>query len=75
MNNDYEKKNFYEIVNNMKLKMIKNILRGGFALDEGETYEVDSVVVDSYKIKIPMRQKNRFKYVLVNEDEGELVDE
>jgi len=47
MNNDYEKKNFYEIVNNMKLKMIKNILRGGFALDEGETYEVDSVVVDS----------------------------
>jgi len=58
----------------MKLKMIKNILRGGFALDEGETYEVDSVVVDSYQIKVPMRQKNRFKYVLVSDDEGELVD-
>jgi len=58
----------------MKLKIIKNILRGELAFDEGEIYEVDSVVVNSYRIKVPMKRQGKFKYVLIGEDEGELID-
>lgn len=43
-------------------------------LQKGGIYQVLDIVVDSYKIAVPMKRKGKFKHVLVNEDEGELVD-
>lgn len=37
-------------------------------------YEVEEIIVDSYKIKVPMKQKGKFRYALVKDDEGELVN-
>ncbi len=42
-------------------------------LGKDRVYEVDSVVGDCYRIKIPMVQKGKFKYALVGDDEGILV--
>ncbi len=57
----------------MKLKITKNILRGNLVLNEGEIYEVDKVVGDSYRIKIPMKRYKKFHYALIKDDEGVLV--
>lgn len=43
-------------------------------LKEGETYEVDSIVQDCYRIRVPMKQRGKFRYALVEDGEGELVD-
>ncbi len=64
----------------MKLKILKDKyipthVLNGIELKKGKVYEVDKVVVDSYRIKIPMKQKSKFRYALVKEDEGELIDE
>lgn len=59
----------------MKLKLLKDklITRDCF-LKAGSVFEVEDIVIDEYKIKIPMKQKNRFRYVLVKDDEGVLVE-
>lgn len=60
----------------MKIKMLKNKwVLPKVILERGTTYEVDSVIVDSYRIKIPMKRQGKFKFALIGEDEGELVDE
>lgn len=46
-------------------------------IEKGKTYEVDQeqpIVTDMYKIKVPKRQQGKFRYALVSDDEGELVD-
>jgi len=46
-------------------------------LEEGKIYELDEeqpIIENVYKIKIPMKQKRKFRYALLKEDEGELVD-
>jgi len=37
-------------------------------------YEVLDIVGDTFKIAIPMKRKGKYKYALVSENEGELVD-
>lgn len=60
----------------MKLKIIVNNERlRELGIEKDKTYEVDSVVVDSYRIKVPMKRQGKFKYILIGEDAGELVDE
>ncbi len=54
-----------------KLKMLVN--KPFIGVKEGEVFEVDKVVVDSYRIKVPMKQKGKFYYALIKDDEGELV--
>lgn len=59
----------------MNLKITQQTLRlTELGIERGKTYEVDSVVVDSYRIAVPMKRQGKFKYALVGEDEGELVD-
>lgn len=58
----------------MKLKILTNITRGDLTLEKDKTYEVEEIVQDTYKIKVSMKQKGKFKYVLINDDEGELID-
>lgn len=43
-------------------------------IEKDKTYEVEDIIQDTYKIKVPMKRQEKFKYVLVGEDEGELVD-
>lgn len=60
---------------NMKLKITQRtprLLELGISKDK--TYEVDSVIVDSYRVKVPMKRAGTFNYALVGEYEGELVD-
>jgi hypothetical protein len=60
----------------MKLKMLKDrFVDKGINLEKDKTYEVDSVVVDSYRIAVPMKRKGKFKYALVGDDEAQLLDE
>ncbi|HEX9504110.1 MAG TPA: hypothetical protein VF974_07415 [Patescibacteria group bacterium] len=46
----------------------------GITLEKDKTYEVEDIIQDTYKIKVPMKRQGKFKYVLVGESEGELVD-
>lgn len=57
----------------MKLKVLTDVARGSIQLKKGDIFEVEDVVVDTYKIKIPKKQKNRFTYVLVNDNEAILL--
>lgn len=59
----------------MRVKILKErqILKD-LKIEEGKVYEILAVIGDSYKIALPMKQKNKTKHVLVNEDEGVLVD-
>lgn len=46
-------------------------------LEKGKLYEIaedQEIVVDAYRIKIPKKQKGKFDYALIKEDEGELID-
>jgi hypothetical protein len=46
-------------------------------IEQDKTYEIDKeqpIVIDMYKIKVPMKQKGKYRFALVNENEGELVD-
>lgn len=59
----------------MKLKMLKDRqIYNGLNLEKDKTYEVLDIIQDTYKIAVPMKRQGKFKHVLVNEDEGELVD-
>lgn len=44
-------------------------------IEKDTTYEVEDIIQDTYKIKVPMKRQGKFKYALVGEDEGELLDE
>ena len=55
----------------MKLKALINKPEIGFI--KNSLYEVEEIVQDTYKIKIPMKQKGKFKYALIKDDEGVLV--
>jgi hypothetical protein len=59
----------------MNLKIIQQTPRlTELGIEKGKTYEVLEIVQDTYKIAVPMKRKGKFTQVLVNEDEGELVD-
>lgn len=58
----------------MNLKILTNIKRGDIELKKDEVYEVVDIIQDTYKIKVMKKQKEKFRYVLVKEDEGELID-
>ena len=59
----------------MDIKILKDrqILKD-LAIKVGQIYEVLDIVVDMYKIAIPMKHKGKFRNILVSEDEGELID-
>lgn len=60
----------------MKLRITKQTSRlTELGIEKDEEYEVLDIIQDTYKIAVPMKRKEKFKHVLVNEDEGELVDE
>jgi hypothetical protein len=59
----------------MKLKMIINKQMGVVTLEKDKEYKVTEIVQDCYKVKVPMKRKGRFWNVLVQDDEGELLDE
>lgn len=56
----------------MKLKALIN--KPEINLKKGQLYEIDEIIQDCYRIKVPMKQKGKFKYALVKDDEGVLVD-
>lgn len=59
----------------MKLKITTTTPRlTELGIEKDKTYEVDSVVVDSYRIAVPMKRAGKFKYALIGEDEGKLVE-
>lgn len=46
-------------------------------IEKDKIYEVDedqSIVVDKWKILVSMKRKGKFRFALISEDEGELVD-
>ncbi len=42
-------------------------------LEKDKTYEVEDIIQDTYKIKIPKKQKGKFLYALVKDSEGVLL--
>lgn len=58
---------------NLKILTDKKFLET-CVVKKGEFYEVLDIVQNTYKIAVPMKRKGKFKHVLINEDEGELVD-
>lgn len=58
----------------MRLKMLTDVQRGNIELKKGESFEVEDVIQDTYKIKVSKKQKNKFTYVLVNDGDGVLVN-
>lgn len=56
----------------MKIKSLIN--KPEIHLERGKLYEVEDVIQDCYKIKIPKKQKGKFDYALLSEDEGVLID-
>lgn len=59
---------------NIKMLQNREVLKD-LTLQKDKIYEVLDIVQDSYKIAVPMKRKGKFKYVLIGEDEGELLDE
>ncbi len=55
----------------MKIKSL--ITKPEISLIKGNLYEVVDIILDTYKIKIDMKQKGKFRYALIKEDEGELI--
>lgn len=43
-------------------------------IEKGKTYEVLDIVQKDYLIAVPMKQKGKFKYVLINDEDGEPID-
>jgi len=59
----------------MKIRMLQDrFIYKGISLEKDKLYEVENIILNTYKIKVPKKQKGRFQYVLVDENEGELVD-
>lgn len=47
-------------------------------IEKDNLYEVDEdqpIVTDMYKIRVPKRQKGKYRFALISEDEGELVED
>lgn len=59
---------------NIKILKDRQILKD-LAIKVGQIYEVLDIVVDSYKIAVPMKHRGKFRNILVSEDEGELIDQ
>lgn len=57
----------------MKLKIFTNIVWGELLLEKDKEFDVDDVVVDTYRIKVPMNHRGKFRYALIKDDEGALV--
>ena len=61
-------------MNYLKMLVNKPIIN----LEKDKIYEIDEenpiVGNDSYKIKVPMKRAGKFKFALVKDDEGILVD-
>lgn len=61
----------------MKLKITQQTTRlTKLGIEKGKVYEIDEdqpIVIDMYKIKIPKRQKGKFRFALISEDEGILI--
>lgn len=58
----------------MNLKLNQNITRGDIELKKDEVYKIADIVQKDYIIEIPMKQKGKFRYALVKNDEGILVE-
>lgn len=59
----------------MKLKMLMDkYITSDVYLERGKSYEIEDIIQDTYKIKIPMKQKGKFRYALVKDEEGVLVE-
>lgn len=58
----------------MKLKLNQDITRGDTIFMKDTIFEVEDIIQGEYKIKIPMKQKGKFRYALVKDSEGVLVD-
>ncbi len=58
----------------MNIKIKSDIQRGNFILEKDTTYEIDGIVIDEWKVKVPMKQKGKFRYALIKDDEGELIE-
>lgn len=59
----------------MNLKITKQTPRLlELGIEKDKTYEVLEIIQDTYKIAVPMKRKGKFKHILVNDGEGELVD-
>ena len=59
----------------MQLKSLIN--KPEINLVKGKLYEIapdQEIVENCWKIKIPMKQKDKFRYALIKEDEGILID-
>ena len=59
----------------MKLKMLvdKQIL-GDLKVEKSKEYELLDIILDTYKIAVPRKQKGKYYTTLINENDGELVD-
>ena len=61
----------------MQLKITKDTDRfTELGIKKGDIYEIDEdqpIVINMWKIKVPKKQKGKFEYALVSEDEGELI--
>lgn len=62
----------------MNLKILRDNQRlTGLGIEKDKTYEIDEyqpIVWDEWKVKVIMKQKGKFRYALVNDEDGELVD-
>lgn len=58
----------------MKLKLNQDLSRGAIQLKKDEIYEVKEIIQKDYIIKVPMKQKGKFKRVVILNEEGELVE-
>ena len=58
----------------MKLKLLTDITRGDTIFIKDTVYEVEDIIQGEYKIKVPMKQKGKFRYALVKDNEAILVD-
>ena len=80
-NNEYKLRKdkqwtFKHMIEIMSKKPFEQVMKEQKVKNENK-YELDEdrlIVIDQWKIKVPMKRKGKFKHVLVNEDEGELVD-
>lgn len=63
----------------MKIKMLinKHILIGPptvMDLEKDNVYEVVDILQDTYKVVVPMKQKGKFRYALIKDEDGILVE-
>lgn len=59
----------------MKLKLNQDLSRGDIQLKKDTIYELADIVGKDYIVEVPMKQKGKTRRVIVNNDEGELVED